>query len=138
MAQVLLAMGGAIFLVLGTLHGVLTLRDVATPRAFTPTDEAVRAAMQSARLAFNPRINLWQAWLGFNLSHSLGVVVFGGGLLFLAWRHFPVFAASHLLQGVAVVVAAVYLVLSFRFWFWGPAVGSGLSLLCILGAAVLS
>src|SRR5690348_4177631 len=106
MAQLLLAIGGTIVLVLGTLHGVLTLRDVTKPRAFTPTDDAVRIAMQGARLAFNPRINLWQAWLGFNLSHSLGIVLFGGGLLFLALFHFSVFAASHLLQGAAVVVAA--------------------------------
>jgi len=138
MAQILLAIGGTIFLVLGTLHGVLTLRDVAKPRAFTPTDDAVRIAMQGARLALNPRANLWQVWLGFNLSHSLGIVLFGGGLLLLAWLHFPVFAASPLLQGAAVVVAAAYLVLSLRFWFWGPALGSGLSLLCILAAVVLS
>jgi hypothetical protein len=123
MAQVLLAIGGAIFLALGTLHGVLTLQDVAAPRAFTPTDETVRIAMQGARLAFNPRANLWQAWLGFNVSHSLGIVLFGGGLLLLAWLHFPVFAASRLLQGVAVVVAAAYLVLSLRFWFWVQLLG---------------
>ncbi len=103
MARILLAIGGTIFLVLGTLHGVLTLRDVATPRAFTPTDKAVRIAMQGARLAFNPRVT-----------------------------------ASHLLQGIAVVVAATYLVLSLCFWFWGPALGSGISLLCILAAIVLS
>lgn len=138
MARILLAIGGTIFLVLGTLHGVLTLRDVATPRAFTPTDKAVRIAMQGARLAFNSRVNLWRAWLGFNLSHSLGIVLFGGGLLLLAWLYFPVFAASHLLQGISVVVAATYLVLSLCFWFWGPALGSGLSLLCILAAVVLS
>ena len=138
MAQILLVIGGTIFLVLGTLHGVLTLRDVANPRAFTPTDDAVRVAMQGTRLALNPRANLWQAWLGFNLSHSLGVVLFGGGLLVLAGFHFPVFAASHLVQGSAVAIAAAYLVLSLRFWFWGPAVGSGLSLLFILAAAVWS
>jgi hypothetical protein len=138
MARVLLAIGGTLFLVLGALHGLLTLRDLSTPRAFTPTDDSVRIAMQGARLAFNPRVNLWQAWLGFNLSHSLGVTLFGGALLLLAWLRFPVFAASHLLQGAAVVVAATYLVLSLRFWFWGPALGSGLSLLCILAAAVLS
>jgi hypothetical protein len=138
MASVLLAIGGAIFLALGTVHGVLTLRDVWTPRAFTPTDAAVRVAMQSARLAFDPRVNVWQAWLGFNLSHSLGIVLFGGALLLLAWLHFPVFAASRLLQGVAVVVAATYLALSLRFWFWKPALASGLSLLCILAAVVLS
>jgi len=138
MAQFLLAIGGTIFVVLGTCHGVLTLRDVAKPRAFTPTDDAVRIAMQGARLALNPRANLWQAWLGFNLSHSLGLVLFGGGLLLLAWLHFPVFAASPLMRAAAVVVAATYLVLALRFWFWGPALGCGLSLLCILAAVVLS
>jgi hypothetical protein len=138
MAQILLAIGGTIVLMLGTLHGVLTLRDVTKPRAFTPTDDAVRIAMQGTRVAFNPRLNLWQAWLGFNLSHSLGAVLFGGGLLVLALFHFPVFAASPLLQGAAVAVAAAYLVLSLRFWFWGPALGSGLTLLCVLAAAALS
>jgi len=86
MAQILLAIGGSIFLVLATLHGVLALRDVANPRAFTPTDDAVRVAMQGTRLAFNPRANLWQAWLGFNLSHSLGVALFGGRRLGLVFR----------------------------------------------------
>jgi hypothetical protein len=138
MAQILLAISATIFLVLGTLHGVLTLRDVGKPRAFTPTDDAVRIAMEGTRLAFNPRANFWQAWLGFNLSHSLGVVLFGGGLFFTAWLHFPVFATSPFLQGIAVIIAAAYLVLSLRFWFWGPALGAGLSLLCILAAVVLS
>jgi hypothetical protein len=138
MAQFLLAIGGTIFLVLGTVHGVLTLRDISQPRAFTPTDDALRIAMQGARLALNPRINLWQAWLGFNLSHSLGLVLFGGGLLLLAWRHFPAFAASPLVGAAAAIVAGTYLVLALRFWFWGPALGCGLSLLCILAAVVWS
>lgn len=137
MAQNLLAGAGVIFLVLGTLHGVLTLRDVGNPRAFTPTDRSVRVAMQGARLAFNPRINLWQAWLGFNLSHSVGVVLTGGGLLLLAGPWFPVFAGSRLVQGGAAAIAVVYLVLSLRFWFWGPALGSGVALVCIL-AAIMS
>jgi hypothetical protein len=67
MAQILRAIGGTIFLVLGTLHGVLTLRDVAKPRAFTPTD-AVRIAMQGARLAFNPGANLWQSLLSIQAA----------------------------------------------------------------------
>lgn len=138
MAEILLAIAGTSFLILGIAHGVLTLRDVATPRAFTPTDDTVRIAMQGARVALNPRLNLWQAWLGFNLSHSLGVVLFGAGLLLLALLHFPVFAASRLVQGAAAAVAAAYFVLALRFWFWGPALGTGLSLVCILVAAVLS
>lgn len=134
MAQVLLTFAGASFVVLGALHGLLTLRDVTNPRAFTPTDAAVRHAMEGARLALNPRANIWQAWLGFNLSHSLGTVLFGSGLLFLAWHHLATFKASHLVQVVALVIAAAYVVISYRFWFWGPALGSGFAFVCILGA----
>jgi len=138
LAQILLAIAGAVFLVMGTLHGVLTLRDVRRPRAFTPTDDAVRLAMQGTRLAFNPRANFWQAWLGFNLSHSLGAALFGGCLVLLAWSHFSAFATSPLLQAAAVGVAASYFAVSLRFWFWGPTLGSGLSLVFLLGAIVLA
>ena len=137
MAQILLTVAGAIFVVLGGLHGVLTLRDVSHPRAFTPTDAAVRHAMEGARLALNPRANIWQSWLGFNLSHSLGTVLFGGGLLFLAWHHLAVFNDNHLVQAVALVVTAAYFVISYRFWFWGPALGSGVAFVCVLGASLL-
>ncbi len=137
MPEVLLAIGGGIFLVLGSLHGVLTLRDLSHPRAFTPTDSAVREAMQGARLALNPRANLWKAWLGFNLSHSLGVALFGGVVLVIAVFHIGFFTDNPIVQVAFVVIAAAYLVLSMFFWFWGPAVGSALSLLCFLGAIAM-
>ena len=135
MGQIFLAAGGLVILVMGTLHGVLTLRDVVTPRSFTPTDDAVRLAMQGARVAFDRRLNLWKAWLGFNLSHSLGVVLFGGCLLF-ASAHFAAFATSYFLQAVCIGFAAAYFVVSLRFWFRGPVIGSGFSLICILAAVV--
>jgi hypothetical protein len=137
MTPILLTIAGAIFFLLGTLHGLLTLRDIAAPRAFTPTDDAVRIAMQGTRLAFNPRANFWEAWLGFNLSHSFGAVMFGGALLFTAWRHAAAFDGSGPFQAVAVLISAAYFVTSLRFWFWGPTLGSGIALACLLGAAVL-
>ena len=137
MPEILLALGGGIFLVLGSLHGLLTFRDLSHPRAFTPTDSAVREAMQEARLALNPRANLWKAWLGFNLSHSLGVALFGGIIVAIAVFHFEFFIGNPIVQLASVAIAAAYLVLSMFFWFWGPAVGSGLSLLCFLGAIAL-
>ena len=138
MGQILLAAAGLVFLMMGSLHGVLTLRDVVTPRAFTPTDDSVRLAMQGTQVAFNRRLNLWQAWLGFNLSHSLGVVLFGGVLLLLASVHFAAFAASYLLQAVCIGFAAAYFAVSICFWFRGPVLGSGFSLACIVAAVVFS
>ena len=137
MAQVLLFTGALIFFVFGAYHGILTLRDLSLPRAFTPTDESVRRAMQESRVALNPRVNLWEAWLGFNLSHSLGLVLFGGGLITIAWLHFPVFAQSPSMQVTALVVAAAYLILSVRFFFRGPAIGTGIGLACFLTSAFL-
>jgi hypothetical protein len=84
----------------------------------------------------NPRANLWKAWLGINLSHSLGVVVFGGGIVAVAVLHFEIFPSSAIVQVAAVSVAAAYLALSLAFWFWGPIPGSTVSLLCFPGAIV--
>jgi hypothetical protein len=136
-ARSLVAVGAALFIAMGAVHGLFTLRDVFDPKAFTPTDGSVRQAMQGAKLAFNRRANVWLAWLGFNLSHSLGLLVFGGVALMLGWRHFGVFADSLVVQALTILVAACYFVLSVRFWFWGPALGSGTALLCFLLSAFL-
>jgi hypothetical protein len=137
MAQILLTIAGTIGVLLGAGHGLLALGDVRRPRAFTPSDDSVRVAMQGARLAFNPRMNLWQAWLGFNLSHALGVGMFGAAVLYVGRYHLVAFEQSGLFQAALLLVAASYLVLAVRFWFWGPALGAGAALLCIAGAVVL-
>ena len=138
MVQLLLIVGSSIFVVLGTAHGVLTLRDLGAPRSFTPRDAALRTAMQQSTVALHPKINLWQAWMGFNLSHSLGVVMFGAAFLYAGMFHSSVFSHSSLLQGCAILVSAAYLVLSLKFWFSRPAIGSGISLACFILAAALS
>ena len=137
MAQIFLTAAGTIILLMGTGHLVLTLRDVWKPTAFTPTEESVRLAMQGAQLRFNRRINLWESWLGFNLSHSMGAMMFGGALLFAAQAHLDAFLENAVLQAVAVLIPVFYLVVAIRFWFWGPVLGISVVLLCILGAVLL-
>jgi fatty acid desaturase len=137
MAQILLTLAGAIILLMGTAHLVLTLRDVWKPTSFTPTEDAVRLAMQGARLRFNRRINLWESWLGFHISHSIGVMMFGAALLFVAQAHFDAFLQSLAGQAAAVLIAVAYLVVAIRFWFWGPVLGISVALLGILGAVLL-
>ena len=137
MAQILLTAAGTIVLLMGIGHLLLTLRDVWKPTAFTPTQESVRLAMQSAQLRFNRRINLWESWLGFNLSHSMGVMVCGAVLLFVARLHFGAFLDSAVLQTVIVFIVLSYLAVAIRFWFWGPILGLSVVLLCILGAVFL-
>jgi len=85
--QLLLIVGSSIFVLLGAAHGVLTLQDFGNPRNFTPRDAKIRTATQQSTIAFHPKINLWRAWLGFNLSHSLGLIMFGGAFLYVGIFH---------------------------------------------------
>jgi hypothetical protein len=136
-AQALVIAGASIFLILGMSHGVLALQDLSHPRTFTPPDVALRQAMQESSITIHPQTNLWKAWLGFNLSHSLGLVGFGGTFLTIGLFYFPLFAKILWLQGCTLLGAAAYLILSLKFWFSSPAIGSGIALTCFAIASGL-
>lgn len=138
MVRLLVIVGASIFLLLGSLHGIYTLRDLSQPRAFTPNDPSLREAMQKSSIRFHPSINLWKAWLGFNLTHSLGIVIVGAAFLYVGLFAPQVFAGSLLLQAVAVVVAALYFLISLGFFFLTPTVGAALGLGCFLVATILA
>jgi hypothetical protein len=127
-AQPLFVVSVSIFFCLGILHGVLTLLDLIVPRTFTPPDQQLQQAMERSSIAINPQTNLWRAWLGFNLSHSLGLVIFGGAGITIGLLDFSIYARSILLQSCFLSIAIIYLILSIKFWFISPAIGSGIAL----------
>lgn len=136
MSRALFLLGSGIFVLLGCAHGLLTLRDLVSPRSFTPTEPSVRDAMAKAPLAFAPQTTVWLSWLGFNLSHSLGLLVFGVVFGALALRDVAWLQANPVLRLMPAVVALLYAVLAIRFWFWAPAVASALGCACLLAAAL--
>jgi len=125
-SEYLLIAGGTIFSILGLLHAVYTIGDIYRPKRLAPTDQTVidQMAASGVRLA-NGRTNMWDAWLGFNISHGLGTLMFG-----LICIGAGVFARSVALPKAAllipVLVGAIYLLLAVRFWFRAPAVGIAL------------
>ncbi len=136
-AHVLFALGGAIIAALGLLHGYYTVRDEAHPRLLAPRDAAVTEAMRNAALGISGQTDIWRAWIGFNLSHSLGAVVIGGGIALLgllypsALDHAPVFIGAPL-------ILAAYLYLSIRYWFVVPTVGIALGLISVSLGSLLA
>ncbi len=138
MSRLLFLVGAVLFSMLGLAHGLLTLRDLHNPRSFAPTDDGVRLAMIDAPLRLAPQTTIWKSWLGFNLSHSLGLVVFGGLLTGLALRDFDLVAQSPILKGSSVLVAVLYFWMAVRFWFWLPAVLSAVGAVCFVVSALSS
>jgi hypothetical protein len=127
--------GAALFGLLGVAHGALTLRDLRAPRSFTPTDDDLRRAMAEAPLRLAPQTTIWNAWLGFNLSHSLGLLVFGTVFGTMAFGDFSMVAENLFLRFGAMLVGCIYLLLALRFWFWVPAVLSAVGTLCFVVSA---
>ena len=138
MSQVLIVLAASVFLLMGLGHGAFTLADLKRPRAFTPPDPALREAMQRSSIRFHPTINLWDAWMGFNLTHSLGLVLFGGAYVYIGAFAPQAFAHEPLIQLCALLVSALYLLLSVRFFFFKPTIGSAIGLGCFGLATVLA
>jgi hypothetical protein len=134
----LLGAAGIVVELLGIVHGALALRDTRNPTTFTPTDPQLLQAMKDSTLAIHPTSNLWRAWLGFNLSHSLGVSGFGAALLWLSTEQAKLFADSIGLRVACVAIAASYVALSKVFWFRNPLVGTSIAFVLVAAAAVIA
>jgi hypothetical protein len=130
--QALLVTGALIFGVLGSIHLVYTFAG----NRFDPRDAATRAAMQATSPVISRRLTMWQAWIGFNGSHSLGAMVFAAFVLLLALGHMDFLRGNPEFAWLAFVNAAAWFAVGCRYWFRTPLTGIGLAGLCFLIAAL--
>ncbi len=126
MSRYLLIIGGMIFSSLGLLHAIFTICDIHQPKRLAPVNQDLIDQMASTGVRLAPgRTNMWDAWLGFNISHSLGAVMFG-----LACVGAGVFARTlalpKVMLSIPVLVGVIYFLVAIRFWFREPAVGIGI------------
>jgi hypothetical protein len=129
---ILLILGGAVFIVLGGLHAVYTLLDLHNPRRLVPVDPSVARAMANSAIRLSGgRTDMWRAWIGFNFSHSLGVLLLGALAVWSGWR------IEILPTGIVpalTVIGCVYVVLAIIYWFRTPALGVALGTTCFAAA----
>ena len=130
-----LYLAGALpFFVLGIAHAFATPRAPADVKGLSPSDPQLAEAMTRSGLRLTRRTDMWRAWVGFNLSHSLGVLVFAASVILTGRSRSAFEAQADLFLPFAVVVAAVYLWLARRYWFRTPLLGCALSLVLFLAS----
>ena len=117
----------SVFAVLGLLHLVYTLRDFgAKPRYFQPRDAALLPAMRATKMGIAPGgRDYWSGILGFNLSHSIGVLLLAlliavATLYRITW-----------LEPVLIAVGIAFAGIAWRCWFRVPMWG------CLIGTALM-
>jgi hypothetical protein len=137
LSRYLFLLGAVPFVLLGLAHVYATPRTPAESKPFSPRDPAVREVMTKETILLTPRTNLWLAWVGFNLSHSLGALMFGFVVLLIGRNPASFQAEARVFVPLAVVVSGLYLVLGLRYWFRIPIVGSALSGVCFVASWIL-
>lgn len=130
LSRYLFLAGAMPFVVLGLAHAVATPRTPAQARGLSPRDPALRDAMVHDSLLLTRRTNVWLAWVGFNLSHSLGAVLFGAVVVLIGRNQATFQAQAALFLPLAILVSGIYLVLAIRYWFRTPIVAITLSSVC--------
>ena len=137
MIATLLILGGTVFGVLGALHSVYTLLDLRNPRRLVPVDPSVAHAMANSALRLSGgRTDMWRAWIGFNFSHSLGLLILATLAIWAGFRTkmLPV----GIIMPALTLIGCVYEVLALLYWFRIPAIGVAVGTGCFAAAWVLS
>ena len=132
---------GTIPLILaGALHVVYALRDTVRPTYFAPIDRSVKPVVEGTgiRLVGRPTPSMWRVWLGIHISHGLGIFTFGLLCLLIATHDFTLVERIDAIRPLTIAFSAAYVVLSLRFWFYGPVLITAIATACFTVATVLS
>jgi hypothetical protein len=132
-SRILIAASAAIilfFLFFGSMHLAYTF--------FTDQLTPIEGQMETAMKHVAPRISsgttMWKAWVGFNVSHSMGLMLFGLIYGYLTVYQWEALRRSYFLSGLGLLVLVGYVVLARVFWFSDPLIGvSAATLLYVAG-----
>jgi hypothetical protein len=130
MVQTLLIIGASVLGILGVVHIIYTF----FTDKFSVYDLSVLNGMKSTSPRISKDTTVWDAWVGFNASHSLGLILFAVVYIPLTVNHIDLVKGSIWFSSIPVVFTVSYLFLAYRYWFKIPLIGVSLSLICFIGA----
>jgi len=81
---------------------------------------------------------MWRAWIGFNTSHSMGLILFGLIFGFLSLAHGQLLFQSPFLLAAGLAMLGGYVVLCKVSFFSVPLTGISVSLACYVTSIVFS
>lgn len=132
--QILLATSAVVIGSLGFAHLVLTYWG---PKLL-PRDRSLKGSMEGTHPVITTQTTVWRAWIGFNVSHSMGALLFGLLYGYLALAQGELLFQSPFLQAIGLVTLIAYVVLAKLYWFATPLLGTSVALGCFLAGVLLA
>lgn len=133
-APSLVAASSAIVLLLGVAHLLFTFRG---PKLL-PRDPALQTRMQEVSPVITRQTTMWKAWIGFNASHSVGLILFGALYAYLALAHGELLFGSVFLLGLGLTVLLAYMFLAKQYFFRVPLLGVIVATVLYVAALIVS
>ena len=118
-APLLIAASAAIVLLLGFLHLLYTFSG---PKLL-PRDGELRTRMEEVSPVITRQTTMWKAWIGFNATHSYGLLLFGAVYGYLALAHSDFLLQSIFLLVIGLISLFGYLFVTNRYFFRSPLIG---------------
>lgn len=132
-ASKLVAASALVVLAFGSLHLLYTFNG---PKLH-PRDPAVMTAMQNTTPVITRETTVWRATLGFNATHSMGLMLFGLVYAYLALAHAELLWQSTFLLTLGLVTLGAYVVLAKLYFFSIPFGGVTFATLLYVAGMVL-
>ena len=116
LASTLVAASAGIVLLFGSIHLLYTLHG----NKLHPRDPAVMAVMQQTHPVVTRQTTMWRANYGFNITHSMGLMLFGLVYGYLALVQTALLWQSSFLIAVGLITLVAYVVLARLYFFSIP------------------
>jgi hypothetical protein len=133
-ARVLMVVSASITLTLGVVHFVYTLWG---PK-LTPRDRALQISMSQISPVITKETTMWRCWVGLNVSHSMGLILFGLIFGFLAVAQSQILFQSRFLLIVGLAMIGGLVGLCKIYFFSVPFAGISVSLACYIASIAMS
>jgi hypothetical protein len=133
-AKILMVLNASIVFMLGVAHLVYTFWGP----MLTPRDPALQISMSQIAPVITNETTMWRCWVGFNASHSMGLILFGLVFGFLGLAHSQLLFQSPFLLVVGLAMLVGFVLLSKAYFFSVPLMGISISLACYVASIALS
>jgi hypothetical protein len=133
-ARILMVLSASIVFTLGVVHLVYTFWGP----MLIPRDPALQISMSQISPVITKETTMWRCWVGFNASHSMGLILFGLVFGYLALAHGQLLFQSPFLLVVGLAMLGGFVVLCKLYFFSAPLAGISISLASYLASMALS
>lgn len=134
MVALLLTIGSLTIGLLGLLHLLIMFRT----NRFEPRDAKLGQRLREVSPVITSQTTMWNAWVGFNASHSLGAMLFAAVFGYLAMFELRFLLSSPFLVVLNLGAACGYVMLARAFWFRTPLLGALASTIAIATGYLLA